>query len=404
VTDRRPTRALLLESVHPDAVSLLTAAGWQVTTAERALQGDALVAALDGVDVLGIRSRTQVDGAVLASAPQLRAIGAFCIGTNQIDLSGAGERGVAVFNAPYSNTRSVVELAIAEIIALTRRLTVKDRGMHAGVWDKSATGSHEVRGRRLGIVGYGNIGTQLSVVAEALGMRVGFFDTADRLALGNAQRHDSLADLLASSDVVTLHVDGRPANRDFFSAEHFALMRPGSLFLNLSRGFVVDHEALRDSIGAGHLAGAAVDVFPDEPAGRGDAFASVLQGLDNVILTPHVGGSTEEAQQDIGGFVAAKMRDYVTEGTTSLSVNLPQLSLAAHSSAHRVSHLHHNVPGVIASLNQVFAGLGVNIEAQYLATRGQLGYVITDVAGEFDDTVLAKLRELDATIAVRAVG
>jgi len=404
VTDRRPTRALLLESVHPDAVSLLTAAGWQVTTAERALQGDALVAALDGVDVLGIRSRTQVDGAVLASAPQLRAIGAFCIGTNQIDLSGAGERGVAVFNAPYSNTRSVVELAIAEIIALTRRLTVKDRGMHTGVWDKSATGSHEVRGRRLGIVGYGNIGTQLSVVAEALGMRVGFFDTADRLALGNAQRHDSLADLLASSDVVTLHVDGRPANRDFFSAEHFALMRPGSLFLNLSRGFVVDHEALRDSIGAGHLAGAAVDVFPDEPAGRGDVFASVLQGLDNVILTPHVGGSTEEAQQDIGGFVAAKMRDYVTEGTTSLSVNLPQLSLAAHSSAHRVSHLHHNVPGVIASLNQVFAGLGVNIEAQYLATRGQLGYVITDVAGEFDDTVLAKLRELDATIAVRAVG
>ncbi len=404
MTDRRPTRALLLESVHPDAVSLLTAAGWQVTTAERALQGDALVAALDGVDVLGIRSRTQVDGAVLASAPQLRAIGAFCIGTNQIDLSGAGERGVAVFNAPYSNTRSVVELAIAEIIALTRRLTVKDRGMHTGVWDKSATGSHEVRGRRLGIVGYGNIGTQLSVVAEALGMRVGFFDTADRLALGNAQRHDSLADLLASSDVVTLHVDGRPANRDFFSAEHFALMRPGSLFLNLSRGFVVDHEALRDSIGAGHLAGAAVDVFPDEPAGRGDVFASVLQGLDNVILTPHVGGSTEEAQQDIGGFVAAKMRDYVTEGTTSLSVNLPQLSLAAHSSAHRVSHLHHNVPGVIASLNQVFAGLGVNIEAQYLATRGQLGYVITDVAGEFDDTVLAKLRELDATIAVRAVG
>lgn len=404
MTDRRPTRALLLESVHPDAVSLLTAAGWQVTTAERALQGDALVAALDGVDVLGIRSRTQVDGAVLASAPQLRAIGAFCIGTNQIDLSGAGERGVAVFNAPYSNTRSVVELAIAEIIALTRRLTVKDRGMHTGVWDKSATGSHEVRGRRLGIVGYGNIGTQLSVVAEALGMRVGFFDTADRLALGNAQRHDSLADLLASSDVVTLHVDGRPANRDFFSVEHFALMRPGSLFLNLSRGFVVDHEALRDSIGAGHLAGAAVDVFPDEPAGRGDVFASVLQGLDNVILTPHVGGSTEEAQQDIGGFVAAKMRDYVTEGTTSLSVNLPQLSLAAHSSAHRVSHLHHNVPGVIASLNQVFAGLGVNIEAQYLATRGQLGYVITDVAGEFDDTVLAKLRELDATIAVRAVG
>lgn len=401
--DRRPVRALLLESVHPDALSLMNAAGWEVTTSERALEGSALIDALDGVEVLGIRSKTQVDADVLAASPQLRAIGAFCIGTNQIDVLGAGARGIAVFNAPYSNTRSVVELAIAEIIALTRRLTVKDRGMHAGVWDKSAAGSHEVRGRSLGIVGYGNIGTQLSVVAEALGMRVGFFDTADRLALGNARRHDSLEDLLSTSDVLTLHVDGRPGNRDFFGAEQFAQMKPGALFLNLSRGFVVDHEALRDAVQAGRLAGAAVDVFPDEPAGRGDAFTSVLRGLDNVILTPHVGGSTEEAQQDIGGFVAAKLRDFVQEGTTSLSVNLPQLSLAAHSAATRVSHLHHNVPGVIAAINQVFAGLGVNIEAQYLSTRGQLGYAITDVAGEFDEAVLTRLRELDATIAVHAV-
>ncbi len=401
--DRRPVRALLLESVHPDALSLMNAAGWEVTTSDRALEGSALIDALDGVEVLGIRSKTQVDADVLADSPQLRAIGAFCIGTNQIDVLGAGARGIAVFNAPYSNTRSVVELAIAEIIALTRRLTVKDRGMHAGVWDKSAAGSHEVRGRSLGIVGYGNIGTQLSVVAEALGMHVGFFDTADRLALGNARRHDSLPDLLSTSDVLTLHVDGRPGNKDFFGAEQFALMKPGALFLNLSRGFVVDHEALRDAVQSGRLAGAAVDVFPDEPAGRGDLFTSVLRGLDNVILTPHVGGSTEEAQQDIGGFVAAKLRDFVQEGTTSLSVNLPQLSLAAHSAATRVSHLHHNVPGVIAAINQVFAGLGVNIEAQYLSTRGQLGYAITDVAGEFDEAVLTRLRELDATIAVHAV-
>lgn len=404
MSDRPPVRALLLESVHPDAASLLRAAGWELTTYERSLEGAALVEALQGVQVLGIRSKTQVDAAVLAGAPDLRAVGAFCIGTNQIDLVDAGERGIAVFNAPYSNTRSVVELAIAEIIALTRRLTVHDRGMHAGAWDKSATGSHEVRGRRVGIVGYGNIGTQLSVVAEALGLQVGFFDTADRLALGNARRFDTLTDLLGWADVVTLHVDGRPGNRDFFGAAQFAAMRPGAIFLNLSRGFVVDHAALAERIRSGQLAGAAVDVFPSEPAGRGDAFSSVLQGLNNVILTPHVGGSTEEAQQDIGGFVAAKLRDYLAEGTTSLSVNLPQLSLTPHVSAHRVGHLHHNVPGVVASLNQVFAGLGVNIEGQYLATRAQLGYVITDVAGDFDDTVLAKLRELDATIDVRAVG
>ncbi len=404
MSDRPSVRALLLESVHPGAAVLLRSAGWQVATADRALEGDALVAALDGIEVLGIRSKTQLDVDVLAAAPQLRAVGAFCIGTNQIDLDAAGERGIAVFNAPYSNTRSVVELAIAEIIALTRRLTVHDRGMHAGAWDKSATGSHEVRGRRLGIVGYGNIGTQLSVVAEALGLRVGFFDTADRLALGNARRFDTLDDLLGWADIVTLHVDGRPGNRDFFGAEQFAAMRPGAIFLNLSRGFVVDHGALRDRVRSGALAGAAIDVFPAEPAGRGDQFSSVLQGLDNVILTPHVGGSTEEAQQDIGGFVAAKLRDYLAVGTTSLSVNLPQLSLTPRDSAHRIAHLHHNVPGVIASLNQVLAGLGVNIEGQYLATRGQLGYAITDIAGEFDEAVLAKLRELDATIDVRAVG
>ncbi len=403
VASGSPVRALLLESVHPDAVSLLRAAGWSIEVEERSLDPDELVDRLAGVHVLGIRSKTQVERAVLDAAPDLLAIGAFCIGTNQIDLTGAASRGVAVFNAPYSNTRSVVELAIAEIIALTRRLTGKDTGMHAGVWDKSAAGSHEVRGRRLGIVGYGNIGSQLSVVAEALGMSVFFYDTADRLAMSNAKRCDSLEELLDSVDVVTLHVDGRPGNRDFFGAAEFARLRPGALFLNLSRGFVVDHGALADGINSGRIAGAAIDVFPSEPKGRGDAFVSQLQGLDNVILTPHIGGSTEEAQQDIGGFVAAKLRDYVHAGTTSLSVNLPQLVLHGETDAGRITHLHRNVPGVIASLNSALATAGVNIEGQSLATRGELGYAITDVAGDVPADVLARLRELPEAVRVRAV-
>src|SRR3954454_10145022 len=299
-------RALLLEGIHPDAQNLLEKAGYQVESLGRALDSDELISRIGGVHLLGIRSKTTVSAEVLAAAPDLLAIGAFCIGTNQIDLAAAADRGVAVFNAPFSNTRSVVEIALAELIALTRRLTDKNAGMHAGVWDKSATGAHEVRGRSLGIVGYGNIGTQLSVLAENLGMTVYFYDTADRLALGNAKRCGTLEELLAESDVVTLHVDGRPGNSGLFGADEFARMRPGSLFLNLSRGFVVDHTALRAAIESGHLAGAAIDVFPTEPKGRGDAFVSELQGLPNVILTPHIGGSTEEAQQDIGHFVAAK--------------------------------------------------------------------------------------------------
>ena len=268
---------------------------------------------------------------MLAAAPQLLAVGAFCIGTNQIDLAAAAERGITVFNAPFSNTRSVVEMAIAELIALTRRLVEKNASMHQGIWDKSAAGAHEVRGRTLGIVGYGNIGTQLSVLAENLGMRVLFHDTADRLALGNAQRSNSLKDLLHDSDIVTLHVDGRPENRNIFGEAEFAAMRPGSLFLNLSRGFVVDYAALRRQIEQGHIAGAAVDVFPVEPKGRGDELSSELRGLPNVILTPHIGGSTEEAQQDIGQFVAHKFVDFVTEGSTALAVNVPALGLPRRS-------------------------------------------------------------------------
>ncbi|HEY7880423.1 MAG TPA: phosphoglycerate dehydrogenase [Streptosporangiaceae bacterium] len=397
------TRALLLENIHPGARARLAKDGCQVDTLPRALTEDELVSAVDGVQLLGIRSGTHVTERVLDAAPSLLAIGAFCIGVNQIDLAAAARRGVAVFNAPFSNTRSVVELALAEIIALTRRLTGKNRQMHAGEWDKSAAGSHEVRGRRLGIVGYGNIGGQLSVLAEALGMSVVFFDTADKLALGNARRCGTLQELLEISDVVTLHVDGRPGNSGLFGAAEFGAMKPGSLFLNLSRGFVVDHASLRRHIESGRLAGAAVDVFPAEPRGRGEEFVSELRGLPNVILTPHVGGSTEEAQQDIGEFVAGKLLDYLDTGATSLSVNLPGVALPVVPGTHRLVHLHQNVPGVLAKINQLLAEHDANIEGQLLGTRDELGYVLTDIGTEYTAGMLARLQAMDVTIRLRTV-
>ena len=397
------TRALLLENIHPDARARLAKDGCQVDTLPRALAEEELVSAVDGVQLLGIRSGTLVTERVLDAAPGLLAIGAFCIGVNQIDVAAAARRGVAVFNAPFSNTRSVVELALAEIIALTRRLTDKNRQMHAGEWDKSAAGSHEVRGRRLGIVGYGNIGGQLSVLAEALGMTVVFYDTADKLALGNARRCGTLQELLEISDVVTLHVDGRPGNSGLFGAAEFDAMKPGSLFLNLSRGFVVDHASLRRHIESGRLAGAAVDVFPAEPRGRGEEFVSELRGLPNVILTPHVGGSTEEAQQDIGEFVAGKLLDYLDTGATSLSVNLPGVALPVVPGTHRLVHLHQNVPGVLAKINQLLAEHDANIEGQLLGTRDELGYVLTDIGTEYTAGMLARLQAMDVTIRLRTV-
>src|SRR6202453_1226777 len=370
-------KVLLLENIHPDAAARLAKEGHHVQTMPRALGEDELIDAIGDVQLLGIRSGTNVSERVLAHAPNLVAVGAFCIGTNQIDLTAAAGRGVAVFNAPFSNTRSVVELALAEIIAMARRLPEKNAQMHAGEWDKSAAGSHEVRGRRLGIVGYGNIGTQLSVLAENLGMSVFFYDVADKLAIGNARRCSTLTELLESVETVTLHVDGRAGNRGFFGEGEFAAMRPRSLFLNLSRGFVVDHAALRRNIEAGHIAGAAIDVSPSEPKGRGDEFVSELRGLPNVILTPHVGGSTEEAQQAIGDFVAGKLADYVVSGSTALSVNMPGLALPSIPGTHRLVHLHQNVPGVLAAINRVLADHGVNVEGQLLRTRDEYGYVLT---------------------------
>lgn len=395
-------KALLLENIHPLATELLSGRGIDVATAAGSLDEDELIDALEGVSLLGIRSKTTVSERVLASRPDLQAIGVFAIGTNQVDLEAAVHRGVATFNAPFSNTRSVVELALAEIIALTRRLTEKDKAMHSGVWDKSATGAHEVRGRTLGIVGYGNIGTQLSVLAEALGMRVVFYDTAEKLALGNARRMPDLDSLLEISDAVTLHVDGRPGNAGMFGREQFRRMKPGAIFLNLSRGFLVDYSYLREAIGSGALAGAAVDVFPEEPKANGARFDSELRGLPNVILTPHIGGSTEEAQQDIGVFVAGKLRDYLIAGSTSLSVNMPTLTLEPPKPGQqRITHLHRNVPGVLAEVNQALSSGGANIDSQMLATSGQVGYVVTDITGELPEHARRHLREIEATIRVR---
>jgi D-3-phosphoglycerate dehydrogenase len=392
---------LLLENIHPAATEVFERQGFVVHTHSGSLGEDELIEALQGMTMLGVRSNTKVTEKVLASTSDLLAVGAFCIGTNQIDLAAAAQRGIAAFNAPYSNTRSVVELVIGEIIALARRLTEKTQRMHDGIWDKSAEGSHEVRGRTLGIVGYGNIGTQLSNLAEALGFRVIFFDKADRLAHGNARRVGTLDVLLAESDVVTLHVDGRPGNAGFFGAAQFAKMKPRSMFINASRGMVVDDVALRDHILSGHIAGAALDVFPVEPKAQGEPFESALRGLPNVILTPHVGGSTQEAQEEIGYFVSGKLTRFLHSGSTELSVNLPEVAAPHMEGGSRIALLHHNVPGVLASVNQVLAEQQANVTAQYLSTRGEQGYVVTDIATPLSDDALDDLRAAEPTIWLR---
>ncbi|ALX06246.1 phosphoglycerate dehydrogenase [Aeromicrobium erythreum] len=399
--DDADVKVLLLENIHADGRDFLRGKGYDVQTNAGALGEDELIEAIQGVHLLGIRSTTYITPRVLDAAPDLIAIGAFCIGTNQIDLEATTQRGIAVFNAPYSNTRSVVELAIAEIISLARRLHEKSTDMHRGVWNKSAAGSHEVRGRTLGIVGYGNIGSQLSVVAEALGFKVIFFDIDDKLALGNAKRCSTLEELLAEADVVTLHVDGRPGNAGLFGDEQMRLMKPRALFLNLSRGIAVDTSALRAHLESGHIAGAALDVFPVEPKRQGDPFESELRGIPNVILTPHVGGSTEEAQQDIGRFVASKLRSYAAFGSTSLSVNFPEMNLPADDTRCRLALVHENAPGVLARINGLLGEHDVNIEAQSLSTRGPLGYVVTDVADAVPSEVLTELADLPETVRLR---
>ena len=394
---------LLLENVHPVAIELMKAEGFNVETYSAGLDENELCEKIKNISVLGIRSKTQVTAKVLENANRLMVIGAFCIGTNQIDLKAATKKGVAVFNAPFSNTRSVVELAIAEMIMLMRNIPDKSAKMHIGKWDKSAAGSFEVRGKKLGIIGYGNIGTQLSVIAENLGMNVFYYDKEERLALSNATKCKTLKELLAISDVISLHVDGRESNTNMIGEEEFKLMKKGVIFLNLSRGHIVDIKALKENILSGKVAGCSIDVFPYEPISNNEEFVSELRGLRNTIITPHIGGSTSEAQENIGNFVPGKLMDYINTGSTSNSVNFPNLTLPILENAHRLIHIHNNVPGILAKINQILANNEINIVGQYLKTNESIGYVITDINKEYNKDVIKELRAIENTIKFRVL-
>lgn len=395
-------KILLLENVHPDAFTKLSEDGFTVETVSRSLSEDELIEKLKDVHVLGIRSKTQVTRRVIEAAEKLMVVSAFCIGTKQIDLEAAKESGVVVFNAPYSNTRSVVELAIGEIIMLMRSVFQRSTELHNGQWNKTAQGSREVRGKKLGIIGYGNIGKQLSILAEALGMDVYYYDVEDKLALGNATKVSTLKELLNISDVVTLHIDDNAANKNYIGKEEIEQMKDGVHFVNLSRGFVVDIEALVSAIKLGKIAGCAVDVYPEEPRKNGD-FYTELKGLPNVILTPHVGGSTEEAQRDIADFVPSKIMAYINSGNTVDAVNFPNIRLPRQNNAHRFLHIHKNVPGVMAKINKALAKYEMNITGQYLSTDEKVGYVITDVNKVYDAEVLEELKKVEGTIKFRVL-
>lgn len=397
---------LLLEGISDTAIEALAAAGYtNVKRLMTALGPDELKEALQGVRMLGIRSRTKLTADIVAAAPRLIAVGCFSVGTNQVDLGATRNAGIPVFNAPFSNTRSVAELTIAEIVMLYRRIFPRSMGAHAGKWDKSAKNSHEIRGKTLGIVGYGNIGSQLAVLAEAMGMRVIYYDHTDKLRHGNVEPATDLYDLLGRSDVVSLHLPETPQTKGMFGEREIRAIKPGGYFINNARGTLVDIDALAAALKDGHLRGAAVDVFPVEPSSNQEEFQSPLRGLDNVILSPHVGGSTEEAQERIGVEVARKLIEYSDIGSTVGAVNFPQVQLPLAPHATRFIHIHRNLPGVMKRLNDTFGDRGVNILAQYLQTDGEVGYVVLDaeLPDEAAEAVLAELRGLEGTIRSRVV-
>jgi len=397
-------RILLLEGINDSAVELITGSGYSSTTRlMKALDGAELDEAIRNTHIIGIRSRTQLTEEVFAKAEKLIAVGCFSVGTNQVDLDAAHRRGIPVFNAPFSNTRSVAELVIGEIVMLFRRIFPRSVSAHDGGWDKSANGSIEVRGKTLGIIGYGNIGSQLSTLAEAMGMRVIYFDVMDKLRHGNTESVESLNELLRVADVVSLHVPENASTFNMMGAEQFAQMKKGAYFINNARGTVVDLDALAVALKSGHLAGAAVDVFPVEPASNSEKFVTPIQGLPNVIITPHIGGSTEEAQERIGAEVARKLVEYSDSGSTVGAVNFPQVQLPSRAQGTRFIHVHKNVPGVMNRLNQVFSRHGVNIAAQYLQTEGDLGYVVMEADGMGGDAeaVLEEMKAVEGTIRAR---
>lgn len=402
--DKDKIKILLLEGVHASALERFHAAGYEnIERKAGALQGDELAHALADAHIVGIRSRTQLTAAALAEAQRLIAVGCFCIGTNQVALKDAMLRGVPVFNAPFSNTRSVAELVLAEAVLLLRGIPEKHGLLKQGIWQKSATASFEIRGKTLGVIGYGNIGSQLGVLAEGLGMHVQFYDAVKRLNLGNARQLDSLDELLSTSDVVTLHVPELPTTRNMISAREIALMKKTAVLINASRGNVVDLDALAAALQANRLLGAAIDVYPEEPKSNDDPFVSPLLACNNVILTPHIGGSTAEAQENIGSEVADKLIRYSDNGSTLSAVNFPEVALPPHPSSHRLLHIHRNVPGVLSHINRVFGEGNINIAAQYLQTNAEIGYVVIDVEAEHSQLALEKLRTVDGTIRTRVL-
>ncbi len=400
--DKSKIKILLLEGVHQSAVDTFNQHGYDnIEYLTGSLPEEELIERVKDVHFIGIRSRTQLTPAVFEAAEKLVAVGCFCIGTNQVDLAAATIRGVAVFNAPYSNTRSVAELVIAEAILLLRGVAEKNAKAHRGVWQKSAKNSFEIRGKKLGIVGYGSIGSQLSVIAEAMGMQVYFYDVVTKLPLGNATQVGSLKELLRIADIVSLHVPETAATKDMMGVEEFAEMKKGGIFLNAARGTVVDIDALCAALGSGHIHGAAIDVFPVEPRTNDDEFISPLREFDNVILTPHVGGSTMEAQENIGYEVSEKLIKYSDNGSSITSVNFPEVALPEHPNVHRLLHVHENIPGVMAAINNVFSQNNINISSQYLQTNEKVGYVVLDVDADYSDVALENLKHIKGTVRCR---
>ena len=402
--DKSKLKVLLLEGIHPTAERIFRDAGYaNIETVRTALTGEELKAKLEGVHFLGIRSRTTLARDIFEAADKLVAVGCYCIGTNQVDLTAATEHGIVVFNAPYSNTRSVAELVLAEAILLLRGIPEKNAKAHRGGWAKTANDSFEIRGKTLGIIGYGSIGSQLSVLAESLGMRVIFYDVVSKLPLGNASQIPSLEGLLGQADIVTLHVPDLPSTHNLMDQERFGQMKPKSILINASRGTVVDIDALTKALEEKHLLGTAIDVFPTEPKSNNDEFISPLRGFDNAILTPHIGGSTQEAQENIGVEVAEKLVRYSDNGSTLTSVNFPEVALPPHPNHHRLLHVHENRPGVLSAINSVFAENHINIGSQFLQTSDKIGYVVIDVDRDYSDMALAKLSEIEGTIRCRVL-
>ncbi|KXU80485.1 MULTISPECIES: phosphoglycerate dehydrogenase [Aeromonas] len=400
--DKDKIKVLLLEGVHPNTVETFRAAGYtSVEYLKTSLSEEELIERVRDVHFIGLRSRTQITEKVLDAANKLVAIGCFCIGTNQVELDAAQIRGIPVFNAPFSNTRSVAELVLGEILLLLRGIPEKNAKCHRGVWEKLANRSVEARGKKLGIIGYGHIGTQLGIIAESIGMKVYYYDIENKLSLGNAIQVPNMVELLNMSDVISLHVPETPSTKDLIGAEQLRMMKPGAIFINASRGTVVDIDALADVIKSGHISGAAIDVFPSEPKSNDEEFMTPLRGLDNVILTPHIGGSTQEAQENIGLEVANKLIKYSDNGSTLSAVNFPEVSLPGHKGSSRLLHIHRNQPGVMNKINQIFAEEGINIAGQYLQTSSHIGYVVIDVETEHSEKALAKLKEIDGTIRAR---